>query len=182
MEFPFTANSQEEFDKAISERLAREAKKYEGFETYRDKAAKYDELVKRDLDGQLKAAQDELKKAQSELSEAQTKAKADLDAEKAISSDLTAQLETAKLSNLRVEAALNAGLSYTLADRLQGTTAEELKADAEKLAPFFTKTVPTQPIGGNEPAKHDGDSNNAMLMSGMKPELYGGLAQLAASL
>ena len=47
--------------------------------------------------------------------------------------------------------AINAGLKIEYADRLQGTTAEEWKADAEALAKDFAASHVTAPLGSSEP-------------------------------
>lgn len=163
MTFPFTANSQEEFDEAVKVRLAREVKKYEGFDEFKAKAAKYDELVALDYPGQLDLAKKSLESKDAELSDWKAKLEAAAAESKAMAekhtadiADLQAKVTAAETVNMKVEAAMNAGLPYSLASRLSGTTPEELKADAEGLAPLISGAA-SNPFhetnqGGGRPA------------------------------
>lgn len=56
--------------------------------------------------------------------------------------DLTAQNDSYRLGAERTKAAVAHGIPLDLADRLAGTTAEELAADAEKLAQFVRSGQP----------------------------------------
>lgn len=180
--FPLTLNSQEEFDKMISERLTREAKKYEGFETFKAQAAELATLKAQDLPGQLEKYKKDLSEANEKLTKAQTDAKAKADADAASIADLTSKAAAAELGSLRIKTALDAGLSYELADRLKGATAEELKADAEKLAPLFAKPA-TQPLGGNDkPSKGNDIPRNPFNGKLTEEQAWNAYAQLSESL
>ena len=110
--------TQEEFDAAIKARLSREKEKY----------ADYD---------QLKSRVEELERENGGLKstiEATNQSKADADKQLEEMQNQIAGYETA---SLRTRVALQHGLPYDLADRLQGTDEESLKADAERLAGFM---------------------------------------------
>src|SRR5699024_7769673 len=64
--------------------------------------------------------------------------------------DLKQELETHKLNNLKINIASQANIPLEFADRLNGTTEEEIKADAEKIAGFVNKKQPL-PLRPSEP-------------------------------
>ena len=80
----------------------------------------------------------------------QSKADADKQLEK-----MQSQIAGYETASLRTRIALQHGLPYDLADRLQGTDEESLKVDAERLAGFIKKTQPVYPLGTNEPSSID---------------------------
>lgn len=124
--------TQEEFDAAIKARLSREKEKY----------ADYD---------QLKSRVEELEKENVGLQstiEASNQSKADADKQL---EDLQNQIAGYETASLRTRVALQYGLPYDLADRLQGTDEESFKADAERLAGFMKSNQPGYPLGTNEP-------------------------------
>ena len=137
--------TQEDLDIIIGERLKREReaaeKKYAGFEEAKEKAAKYDKLMADDLEGQLKKLQDELsKEREKNAGHDQTVAA------------LTQRAEKAEASVLKARVAHEAGLPYELANRLNGNTEEELKADAKSLSTYVRPITPP-PLATTEPAK-----------------------------
>lgn len=124
--------TQEEFDNAIKERLSREKSKYSDYD-------------------QLKSRVTELEKENVGLKstiEANNQSKADADKQLEVLQNQIAGYETA---SLRTRVALQHGLPYDLADRLQGTDEESLKVDAERLAGFIKKTQPVAPVRETEP-------------------------------
>lgn len=93
-----------------------------------------------------------------------TKLRADLKAANAAKAAPKPEAQDPKLTgeNLRLRIALRAGLDEDLADRLRGSTEEELLADAEKLVarlspgekkPLETRTPQAQLRGGTDPNK-----------------------------
>lgn len=143
--------TQEEFDAAIKARLSREKEKY----------ADYD---------QIKSLVEDLKKENVDLKstiEANHQSKEDADKQLEEMQNQIAGYETA---SLRTRVALQHGLPYDLADRLQGTDEESFKADAERLAGFMKKTQPVYPLGTNEPSL--GDDKDAAL-KGMLHKMRG---------
>ena len=128
--------TQEEFDAAIKERLSREKAKYSDYD-------------------QLKSRVEELEKENGGLKstiEAANQSKADADKQLEVLQNQIAGYETA---SLRTRVALQYGLPYDLADRLQGTDEESFKADAERLAGFMKKSQPVYPLGTKEPSSID---------------------------
>ena len=126
-------NTQEEFDAAIKGRLSREKEKY----------VEYD---------QLKSRVEELEKENGGLKstiESTNQSKADSDKQIEVLQNQIAGYETA---SLRTRVALQHGLPYDLADRLQGTDEESFKADAERLASFVKHTEHVAPMRTLEPA------------------------------
>ena len=124
--------TQEEFDAAIKARLSREKEKY----------ADYD---------QLKSRVEELEKENVGLQstiEASNQSKADADKQL---EDLQKQISGYETASLRTRVALQHGLPYDLADRLQGTDEESFKADAERLAGFMKSNQPVAPVRETEP-------------------------------
>nr|DAK32883.1 MAG TPA: major capsid protein [Caudoviricetes sp.] len=131
-----TIETQEELDNIVKERLRRE----------REKFGDYDDLKKRvseleSENGALKATVEETK---------QTIAKSD-----AQITELQGQVSNYETASLRTRIALQNGLPYDLADRLQGADEEALKADAERLAGFMRPATPQAPLRDTEPAIGD---------------------------
>ena len=124
--------TQEEFDNAIKERLAREKSKYSDY--------------------------DQLKSRVTELEEENVGLKSTIEANHQSKSDADKQLEELQkqiagyeTAGLRTRVALQYGLPYDLADRLQGTDEESFKADAERLAGFMKSNQPVAPVRETEP-------------------------------
>lgn len=100
--------SQEDVDKIVQERLARERAKFSDYD-------------------QIKAELEEIREDHASLKAANTDLKAQI-------ADQAGKMKDSELKAQRAEIAKKAGLSEALADRLQGTTPEELAADAKRLA------------------------------------------------
>ena len=125
--------TQEEFDAAIKARLSREKEKYGDYD-------------------QLKSRVTELEEESIGLKstiEATNQSKADSDKQLEAMQNQIAGYETA---SLRTRIALQHGLPYDLADRLQGADEESLTADAERLASFVKPTEHVAPMRTLEPA------------------------------
>lgn len=113
--------TQEALDEIISKRLERNTKtvtaevtkKYEGY------------ISPEELTKQTEHFTAEIEQLKTQVAER----------DKSIA-DLTAQNDSYRLGAERTKAAVAHGIPLDLADRLAGTTAEELAADAEKLAQF----------------------------------------------
>ena len=128
--------TQEEFDAAIKGRLSREKEKYGDYDQLKSRVA---ELEKENVG--LKSTIEDTN---------QSKADADKQLE-----DLQNQIAGYETANLRTRVALQHGLPYDLADRLQGNDEESFKADAERLAGYMKKTQPVYPLGTKEPSSID---------------------------
>ena len=125
-------NTQEEFDAAIKERLSREKAKYSDYDQLKSRVAELEE-ENVGLKSTIEATNQSKADADKQLEEMQNK---------------IAGYETA---SLRTRVALQHGLPYDLADRLQGTDEESFKADAERLAGYIKKSQPVAPIRDSEP-------------------------------
>ena len=143
--------TQEEFDAAIKGRLSREKEKYGDYD-------------------QLKSRVEELEKENVGLKSTiedtnQSKADADKQLE-----DLQNQITGYETASLRTRVALQYGLPYDLADRLQGTDEDSFKADAERLAGYMKPKESIPPLKTNEP--NLGDDKDAAL-KGMLHKMRG---------
>jgi len=142
--------SQEEFDKRIGQRLAKERDKYADYDELKDAANKYKEYL------------DSQKDEQTKLTEAYDKSQQELEAARK-------QIAEYEVNQLRAEIAAEKGLTLKQAKRLTGSTREELEQDADdRLESFPTvkptppaKTTSTRPIptGGADPAKQEADQS-----------------------
>lgn len=144
-----TIETQEELDNIVKERIRRE----------REKFGDYDDLKKRvseleSENGALKATVKETK---------QTIAKSDTQI-----TELQGQVSNYETANLRTRIALQNGLPYDLADRLQGADEEALRADAERLAGFMRPATHQAPLRDTEPPIGD---DKTMQMKQMLREL-----------
>lgn len=141
--------TQEEFDNAIKERLAREKSKY----------SDYDQLKSHVLE-----LEEENVGLKSTI-EASNQSKADADKQL---EEMQKQIAGYETASLRTRIALQHGLPYDLADRLQGTDEESFRADAERLAGFMKSAQPVAPVRETEPQV---DDNKTMQMKSMLREL-----------
>ena len=147
--------TQEEFDRIISERLSRQK------ESFEKQLADYDQLktAKADLESQVGTLQSTIE---------QSKAGQE-DYTKQIS-ELTSKVAGYETANLRTRIALQNGLPYDLADRLVGEDEESIKADAERLSSFVTKQH-SAPLKDVEPnIQKDENSAYRKLVEGLKTE------------
>lgn len=139
LEKPIT--TQEELDAIIKDRITRAETKV------RDQYKDY-ESIKEDLA--------RIKGEQGTASAAHQK---EIDA-------LNAKISTLTLESLRSKAAREYGIPYDFQERLKGTTAEEIEADAKALAPIFAKGVGQQAgiaFRANDPKPADGDKTREAL-------------------
>lgn len=133
---------QEDVDRIVTERLAREREKYAGYDELKDKASKYDEL---------------------EASKQST--------EERLTKKLTGtekELETTRHENLRLRVGAAKKLPEEFIDRLRGTTKEEMEEDADRLLALLKPGTPNGSAdqgarGGSEAASGD---MNALIRRG----------------
>jgi len=71
--------------------------------------------------------------------------------------DLKSENETLKLEKMKINIASQASIPFEFAERLSGATEEEIKADAEKMAGFFSQKPPALPLATTEPNKVDSE-------------------------
>lgn len=130
-----------------------------------------DAIIKDRLDRQKKAVTDEIKKQyEGWISPEEAKKSTDQiaalngklsDSEKTIA-DLTAKNSAYEISSVKMRIAHETGLPYELAERLSGTTEEDIRKDAETLTQF-TSQAPATPSFSSEPPV--GDSTNAAFIA-----------------
>ena len=144
-----TIETQEELDNIVKERIRRE----------REKFVDYDDLKKRvsELESENRALKSTV--------EDDKQTRAGLDAQ---ITELQGQVSNYETASLRTRIALQNGLPYDLADRLQGADEEALRADAERLAGFMRPVTPQAPLRDTEPPIGD---NKEMQMKQMLREL-----------
>ena len=141
--------TQEEFDAAIKGRLSREKEKYGDYDQLKSRIA---ELEEENVG--LKSTIEDTNQSKA-------------DAERQLEG-LRHQIAGYETASLRTRVALQHGLPYDLADRLQGNDEESFKADAERLAGYIKKSQPVAPIRDSEPQVGD---NKTMQMKQMLQEL-----------
>lgn len=130
--------TQEELNRIVEERLKREREKYADYDELKNKVVS----LEKENDS-LQSTLEAIKKEKSGFEE-QVK-------------DLQGQVTNYETSALRTRVALENGLPYDLADRLQGADETELKADAERFAAFMKPTERTPPLKDTEPANIGND-------------------------
>lgn len=130
--------TQEEFDAAIKDRLAREKEKY----------ADYDALKKENETFKTQIA--DLEKAKKDLESEKGTFGSQLEA-------LNSKIKGYETDSAKTRIALEMGLPYEMASRLTGSNEEEIRKDAESLAKFVGKT-PLAPAGTSEPVSNNDKS------------------------
>ncbi|MBR4681588.1 MAG: hypothetical protein IKP03_10900 [Fibrobacter sp.] len=128
--------TQEQFDAAIKDRLTRDreayAKRFEGFKSPEDVQAITDQL-----NSKIKSLEDAAAATQAVIAEKDAK---------------IAEGETYRTDLEKTRIAVAAGLDMKYAKRLNGSTAEEWKKDAEELAKDFRTAHTFPPLGNPEPS------------------------------
>lgn len=157
--------TQEELDKIIKSRLAQ--KDREVAETYKDYLSPEKvEAMKADYGKQLEEANKLVKEAQDKLKTYDDTV-----------SELTKRAETAEVSLMKNKIAYENKLPLELANRLIGTTEEELKKDAESLSGII-KPSTQPPLHVSNPTKST-NVNSGNLDAGMAELLASVNAQLS---
>lgn len=129
--------TQEQLDKIIEDRLARERQKYEGYD---------------DLKAQVAALTAEKKKLEYEGKSDTEKVSEQLAALQQQLEDEKKARQQSEAESLRLRVAAAKGLSEVQARRLQGSTQEELEADADALIEAFGgKKDDSKPNGAGRP-------------------------------
>ena len=130
-----TIETQAELDAIIKSRLDREK------ESIKAKLADYE---------QLKAHNAELEQQNAEYKTALEDAKTKASTSEQSIADLQSKVTSYEQAQLRTKIALQNGLPFDLADRLAGSTEEEIKADAEKLAGLMNVSQGLSPLKSTE--------------------------------
>lgn len=147
--------TQEEFDEAIKDRLARQK------DTILKQFADYSDIKSKNVDlekeiGELKAT-----------IESSTSSKAEL--EKQIE-ELTGKVKSNELNSLRIKYALENGIPYNLANRISGDDEESIKTDAQSLSDFFKSQTPPPPLKNTETNTKGEDVAYQNILKGLKGE------------
>ncbi len=135
MEFK-AITTQEEFDKAIQDRLARQK------ESIEKQYADYAEIKARNTE-----LETEIGALKTTLSETNTKTE---NYDKDIA-ELNAKIAGYETASMRTKIALQYGIPYELAGRLVGDDEESMTADAKKLAELVGKKEVIPPLKDTEP-------------------------------
>lgn len=134
MEFK-TIETQEEFDAAIAERLKRQKEtieaKYQDYET-------------------IKEENNTLKTQLGESNQALEKTKKELEGYNSKIEELTGTVGQYELAKMKTTIALQNGIPFDLAARLQGDSEEAITEDAKNLAKLITQKEPTAPLKSTE--------------------------------
>lgn len=136
--------TQDQLNAVIGERISKAEQKY---------AQERDDLKKQNdaYAKQLADLQEQLKKQDETMKGRQ----AEVDA-------LTAKVQNFESSSLKTRIALETGLPYKMAERLTGTTEEEVRADAEMMVKLMGAQTPAAPIGTNDPVITTGSKDAAL--------------------
>lgn len=141
--------TQEEFDKRISERLKREKEKFEASTS------------------DLRAEIDALKLQLGEKDKALEKGQSDLQGLQKAIEEKDGKISQHEMAKLKTTIALQNGIPYDLAERLNGKDEAEILADAQRFAGYIAKPEPIAPLKSTEPVdiKYDGKKAALLEMS-----------------
>lgn len=123
--------TQDEINKIVQDRVARERAKYEGYEDFKEKAAKFDEMEE--------ANKSELQKAQEKVAEYEKK--------------INAMEKEKNIHEMRTKVAQEKGIPV---DLLTGETEEACNAQADAIKNYATQSTgyPTVKDGGEPTSSH----------------------------
>lgn len=145
--------TQEEFDRAIVDRIKRERetleKKYSDYAELKTRTAAYEKQL-----SELKSSLDDSTKKASEH-------------EKTVA-ELTGKISSYELASLKTRIAHELGIPYELSNRLTGNDEKELRADAESLSKLVSAGKQTPPLKSTEPQVEGKDAEYKKLLSGLK--------------
>lgn len=129
--------TQEQLDKIIGDRIARAkqsaAEKYADYDDIKAKNAEYVTQISQ-LQAQLQTNADTLSGNEASIA------------------DLTAKVKKYETDSVKTAVALEMGLPYQMAGRLNGEDEKAIRADAEAMVKLINAQVQPAPIGSAEPA------------------------------
>lgn len=129
--------TQEQLDKIIGERIARAkqsaAEKYADYEDIKAKNAEYVQQISQ-LQAQLQAQTETLSGNEASIA------------------DLTAKVKKYETDSVKTAIALEMGLPYQMAGRLNGEDEKAIRADAETMVKLIGAQAQPAPLGSTEPA------------------------------
>ena len=132
--------TQEQLDKVIGERIRRAEEKAQ-----KEAAEKYGDYES------VKAQNSELSTQIAQLTEQLKQQKETIDGNKAVVDNLTAKVQGYETASVKTKIALELGLPYQMADRLNGSDEEAIRKDAEAMKALIGGGRKTAPIGSGEP-------------------------------
>ena len=144
-----TFETEEEYEQAFADRIARERKKYADYDALKEKAGKYDELLKADYEGKARKAREDY--------DAIVEKYKDYDKNVA---DLTERATKAENSLVKIRIATDLKLPIDLAERITGADEKAMREDAEKLSKYLH--APATPGFSAEPRITGNSKNDAM--------------------
>lgn len=149
-------NTQEEFDAAIKERLAREAKKFEGYKSPEDI-----KQIEADWQSKLDEKEKELTTANGTIAEK----------DKTIN-ERDAKIKGYETDSVKRRIAREVGLPEDAVDYITGDDAEALKKSAESLKEIIGERREPAPLKETEPAAQGkaGDDAYKRMLKGLKGE------------
>lgn len=154
MEFK-AITTQEDFDKAIQERLTRQKESIE--KQYADYA---------DIKTKNQTLETEVGTLKTALSDANKKTEGH---DKSVA-ELNAKIAGYETANMKIKIALQHGIPYDLAGRLVGEDEKSITEDAKKLAELVKQKEPVPPLKNTEPAGDDKDGAYKSLLDNLKLE------------
>jgi len=129
--------TQEQLDKIIGERIARAkasaAEKYADYDEIKAKNAEYVAQIS-SLQAQLQTQSETLSGSEASIA------------------DLTAKVKKYETDSVKTAIALEMGLPYQMAGRLNGDDEKSIRADAEAMKELIGSQTRPAPIGSTEPA------------------------------
>lgn len=146
--------TQEEFDKAIQDRLNRQK------ESIEKQYADYAEIKQRNI-----ALETEVGTLKTTLSEANK----NTEGHNKILAELNAKVAGYETANLKTKIALELGIPYNLAGRLVGDDEKAIRADAESLSKLIKNQTPPPPLKSTEPST-GGDAEFRTLLNELRGE------------
>lgn len=133
-------NTQEEFDAAVKDRLAREAKKYEGY-TSPDDLEKIKADIRAESDSKIKDLSGQIDSVNQQLAER----------DKSIE-EKDAKIKGYETNSEKMRIARETGLSYEAVDYLKGDDEKSIRESAESLKALMGNK-PAPPLGDPEPTE-----------------------------
>ena len=128
--------TQEQLDRIIGDRIKRAeqkaAEKYSDYDALKTQNADYAAQISQ-LNEQIQKQSEASKGTETEIA------------------DLKKKVQSYETASVKTKIALEMGIPYQMASRLNGSTEEEIRADADGLAQLIGKGKPVAPLGSSEP-------------------------------
>ena len=129
-------NTQEEFDAAIKDRLEREREKYSDYDSLKSKASSYEAEISK-----LRETNKGLKDKEAEYN--------------TTIAGLNSKIKGYESDSVKTRIALETGLPYEMASRLNGEDEDSIRKDAENISRLLKLGKPTPPIHTTDNKNYD---------------------------